>query len=86
MTGNEREEAPEISDALTIFTLLVRCPNGGLPNDSCPFAQHRDKYTLEEKFSLAKSLPQNTRREMLTFHKNCQTRTHMKVNVTNQTE
>ncbi len=80
MTENEREEAPESSDALTIFPLLVRCPNGGLPNDSCPFAQHRDQYTLEEKFSLAKSIPQNKRREMLAFHKHCQARNHVKMN------
>lgn len=71
MKENEREETLGTSDTLTIFTLLVRCPKGGLPNDSCPFALLRGKNTLEGKLRLAESLPENKRREMLAFHKHC---------------
>jgi hypothetical protein len=68
---NEQEEARGTIDTLTIFTLLVRCHTGGLPSASCPFARHRDKLTLEEKFRLAESLPENKRREMLAIHNHC---------------
>lgn len=72
MKENDREEAQISVDTLTIFTLLVRCPAGGsLSRKSCPFAEHRDKLTLEEKFRLAESLPQQKRREMLAFHNHC---------------
>jgi hypothetical protein len=67
----QREETQGTIDTLTIFTLLVRCPTGGSPSDSCPFAPLRDKHTLEEKFRLAESLPQNKRQEMLSTHNQC---------------
>lgn len=76
MKENEREAGQGTIDTLTIFTLLVRCPTGGLPSGSCPFAPLRDKHTLEEKFRLAESLPDNERRRMLAFHKNCLIKAH----------
>lgn len=71
MKGDEEPESHENNDTLTIFTMLVRCPRGGTPNSTCPFALFRDRYTLEEKFQLAKSLPEGTRREMMDFHQHC---------------
>lgn len=86
MTEKEWEEALEGPDTLTIFTLMVRCPTGGVPNDSCPFAQHRDQHTLEEKFRLAESLPPNKRKEMLAFHRHCQSRKHLMLSMADKTE
>lgn len=65
------DEALESVDSLTIFTLLVRCPLDGLLNSACPFAKHRDKLTIEEKFHLAEALPEDKRREMLAIHNDC---------------
>lgn len=80
MTEKEREYALAINDTLTVFALLVRCPTGGVPNSSCPFAPLRDKHCMEEKFRLAESLPEKKRREMLAFHKHCLIKNHVKVN------
>jgi hypothetical protein len=80
MTENEQEEALGTIDTLTIFTLLVRCPTGGAPSASYPFAWLRGEYTLEERFHLAESLPQTKRREMLVAHRRCLARVHMQVN------
>lgn len=71
MKENEKEEALVAIDTLTIFTLLVRCPTGGSPYAPCPFAPLRGQYTLEEKFRLAQSLPEDQRREMLAIHNHC---------------
>jgi hypothetical protein len=84
VTGHERKEVLEPIDTLGIFTLLVRCPTGGSPGNSCPFAQYREQHTLEEKYRLAESLPENKRREMLAFHKHCQAQTHIQVNTLKQ--
>lgn len=71
MEGTGREEARGTIDTLTIFTILVRCPRQGVPDDSCPFKPLRKEFGLEEKFRLAESLPEEQRREMLAFHNNC---------------
>lgn len=86
MKENELDKELVAIDTLTIFTLLVRCPTGGLPSDACPFARYRDKHTLEEKFRLAESLPANKRHEMLAFHKHCLTKAHLQVNTLTRLE
>lgn len=80
MRENEGDTELVTIDTLSIFTLLVRCPTGGLPGNPCPFAPFRDNHTIEEKFRLAESLPEDKRQELLAFHKHCLTKGHLQAN------
>lgn len=86
MQARPQEPAQETSETLSVFTLLIRCPKPGAPNRACPFAQFRDLSGLEEKLLFAQSLPEQRRREMLTFHQHCLTTTGVPATTEEQLE